>query len=228
MCLTGIPEWEPGRISYDEKDRGDINDMTSGQVFCIFMIGTGLVLLVIVIMSLAKRRMTEPFCLAWGFFALLLLLAGSLLHPTELDRYISVTGILLILFLFYSMLISAYALSRALSVLIRKNRELAVQVSILNAEAERLSRELEAFPCRTEGDSAGCSRAGEKAGRSRAGEAGCSVAGEEVGNSRAEQNPAHCGAGEEETENSGRREEAAGRCRAGEEAGCCATREAGS
>lgn len=211
MCLTGIPEWEPGRISYDEKDRGDINDMTSGQVFCIFMIGTGLVLLVIVIMSLAKRRMTEPFCLAWGFFALLLLLAGSLLHPTELDRYISVTGILLILFLFYSMLISAYALSRALSVLIRKNRELAVQVSILNAEAERLSRELEAFPCRTKGDSVGCCRAGK---------AGCSGA---------EENPGCCVAGEEEAGNSGRREEAAERCRAGEEgAESCGTREAGS
>ena len=113
--------------------------MTSGQVFCIFMIGTGVVLLVIVLLSLAKRRMTEPFCLAWGFFALLLLLAGFLLHPTELDRYISATGMLLILFLFYSVLVSAYALSRALSVLIRKNRELAVQVSILNMEMERIT-----------------------------------------------------------------------------------------
>lgn len=119
--------------------------MTSGQVFCIFMIGTGIFLLATVLLSLAKRRMTEPFCLAWGAFALLLLLAGCLLHPTELDRYISVTGMLLILFLIYSVLVSAYALSRALSVLIRKNRELAVQVSILNAETRRLSRELDAL-----------------------------------------------------------------------------------
>lgn len=117
--------------------------MTSGQVFCIFMIGTGAVLLVVVLLSLAKRRMTEPFCLAWGFFALLLLLAGCLLHPTELDSYISATGMLLLLFLIYSILVSAYALSRALSVLIRKNRELAVQVSILNEETERMSRELD-------------------------------------------------------------------------------------
>lgn len=126
--------------------------MTSGQIFCIFMIGTGAVLLVIVILSLAKRRMTEPFCLAWGLFALLLLLAGCLLHPTELDRYISVTGMLLILFLIYSILVSAYALSRALSVLIRKNRELAVQVSILNAETERLERELGELRGKTEED----------------------------------------------------------------------------
>lgn len=119
--------------------------MTSGQVFCVFMIGTGVILLITVLLSLAKRRMTEPFCLAWGFFALLLLLAGCLLHPTELDKYISATGMLLILFLIYSVLVSAYALSRALSVLIRKNRELAVQVSILNAETERMSRELDAL-----------------------------------------------------------------------------------
>lgn len=119
--------------------------MTSGQVFCVFMIGTGVILLITVLLSLAKRRMTEPFCLAWGLFALLLLLAGCLLHPTELDKYISATGMLLILFLIYSVLVSAYALSRALSVLIRKNRELAVQVSILNAETERMSREMDAL-----------------------------------------------------------------------------------
>lgn len=136
--------------------------MTSGQVFCIFMIGTGVVLLVIVLLSLAKRRMTEPFCLAWGFFALLLLLAGFLLHPTELDRYISATGMLLILFLFYSVLVSAYALSRALSVLIRKNRELAVQVSILNMEMERITGEVNVL----------AEKAGGEAGHSEAEEDG--------------------------------------------------------
>ncbi len=118
--------------------------MTSGNIFCIFMIATGLVLLFVVLVSLAKRRMTEPFCLAWGLFALLLLLAGCLLHPTELDGYISATGMFLLLFLIYSILVSAYALSRALSVLIRKNRELAMQVSILNEEMARIMEELEA------------------------------------------------------------------------------------
>lgn len=129
--------------------------MTSGQVFCIFMIGTGAVLLVIVLLSLTKRRMTEPFCLAWGLFALLLLLAGFLLHPKELDRYISATGILLVLFLFYSILVSAYSLSGALSVLIRKNRELAVQVSLLNMETERLSSKLAELDRRTDRDETG-------------------------------------------------------------------------
>ena len=141
--------------------------MTSGQIFCVFMIGTGAVLLATVLLSLAKRRMTEPFCLAWGLFALLLLLAGCLLHPTELDRYISATGMLLILFLTYSVL-SAYALSRALSVLIRKNRELAVQVSILNAETERMARELYEL-ARKAGD-AGIKAAETGAGETRADE----------------------------------------------------------
>lgn len=116
--------------------------MTSGQIFCIFMIGTGIALLAVVLLSLAKRKMTEPFCLAWGLFALLLLLAGSLLHPTELERYISATGLLLLLFLVYSILVSFYALTRALSVLIRKNRELAMQVSILNEETEKMAEEI--------------------------------------------------------------------------------------
>lgn len=116
--------------------------MTSGQIFCIFMIGTGIALLAVILLSLAKRKMTEPFCLAWGLFAVLLLLAGSLLHPVELNRYISATGMLLLLLLVYSVLISFYALTRALSVLIRKNRELAMQVSILNEETEKMAEEL--------------------------------------------------------------------------------------
>ena len=140
--------------------------MTSGQIFCVFMIGTGAVLLATVLLSLAKRRMTEPFCLAWGLFALLLLLAGCLLHPTELDRYISATGMLLILFLTYSVLVSAYALSRALSVLIRKNRELAVQVSILNAETERMAREL--YELARKAGGAGIKAAETGAGETRA------------------------------------------------------------
>lgn len=142
--------------------------MTSGQIFCVFMIGTGAVLLATVLLSLAKRRMTEPFCLAWGLFALLLLLAGCLLHPTELDRYISATGMLLILFLTYSVLVSAYALSRALSVLIRKNRELAVQVSILNAETERMAREL--YELAGKAGDAGIKAAETGAGETRADE----------------------------------------------------------
>lgn len=116
--------------------------MTSGQIFCIIMIGTGIVLLIVALLSLVKRRMTEPFCLAWGLFALLLLLAGGLLHPVELNRYISATGMLLLLMLVYSVLVSLYALTRAISVLIRKNRELAMQVSILNEETERMEKEL--------------------------------------------------------------------------------------
>lgn len=116
--------------------------MTSGQIFCIFMIATGITLLVVVLLSLVKRKMTEPFCLAWGLFAMLLLLAGILLHPTELDRYISITGMLLLLFLVYSVLISLYALTRVISVLSRRNRELAMQVSILNAETEKMWEEI--------------------------------------------------------------------------------------
>lgn len=40
--------------------------MTLGDLLTIFLIMMGICLLVMAILSLAKRKMTEPFCLAWA------------------------------------------------------------------------------------------------------------------------------------------------------------------
>ena len=46
--------------------------MTLGDLLTIFLIMMGICLLVMAILSLAKRKMTEPFCLAWAIVSVLL------------------------------------------------------------------------------------------------------------------------------------------------------------
>jgi hypothetical membrane protein len=116
--------------------------MEAGLLFCVSFIVTGVCLLVAVIVSLAKHKLTETFSVVWAIFAVLLILAGAAIQPTELARYISTRGMLLLLFIAYSILVGAYFLSTSISRLIRRNQELAMQVSLLNNENARIMQQI--------------------------------------------------------------------------------------
>ena len=116
--------------------------MTIGTLLCVIMIITGVALLLLILLSLARRKLTGSFCLAWGLFAVLLILAGCLLHPSELNHYISLKGLILLLFALYGVIWGLYALSLVVSKLMRRNRELAMHVSLLNQENEQIMERL--------------------------------------------------------------------------------------
>lgn len=116
--------------------------MNSGDILRYIMILFGIVIFAVTTMSLSKRRMTEPFCLAWGFFSLLLVLGGILLRPSGISSYISDVGLILILLIGGLIIVAAYWLSRQVSTQIRRNQELTMQVSLLNEEMGRLKMEL--------------------------------------------------------------------------------------
>ena len=44
----------------------------------------GIIMLVITVLSLAKRSMNESFCLAWGIISVSIIVAGCMLHPKEI------------------------------------------------------------------------------------------------------------------------------------------------
>lgn len=117
--------------------------MNSGDILRYVMVIAGVYLLGMSVISLAKRKMTEPFCLAWGFFSFLLILGGFLLRPTGLSRYISTMGLILALLIGGLVILAAYFLSRQVSDLARKNQELTMQISLLNQENERVLAVLE-------------------------------------------------------------------------------------
>lgn len=114
-----------------------------GVILRIILIAVGGILLATVISSLAKRKMTESFCLTWGLIAIIIILAGILLRPAEWNKYISGTGMMLLLMIGFCIVYGAYFMSGKVSDLIRKNTELAMQVSLLNHEKEELHRRLD-------------------------------------------------------------------------------------
>ena len=98
----------------------------------------GALFLVRSVLSLAKRNMTESFCVFWNLISLLMIFAGILLHPSELNSMISFEGSLMFLIAVVATLEIAFYLSKSLSSLTRRNRELTMQVSLLLHEVDRL------------------------------------------------------------------------------------------
>lgn len=113
------------------------------NVLQIIIIATGIILLIVTINSLAHRKMTESFCLAWGLIALILVLAGFFLRPTEWSRYISPMGLIMVVMIGFCVVYVAYFMSTKVSELSRKNQELAIQVSLLRQENQYILEQLE-------------------------------------------------------------------------------------
>lgn len=117
--------------------------MTLGDLLTIFLIMMGICLLVMAILSLAKRKMTELFCLAWAIVSVLLVICGILIEPSELERYVSLRILILIFLITVGVVWTLWFISTQLSILMRKNQELAMQISLLNQDSERMMKKLE-------------------------------------------------------------------------------------
>lgn len=116
--------------------------MNPGDGLRIFLIVMGLAALVLANISTARRRMMVSFCAVWSVLAVLFILTGALLRPSQWNLYISWSALLLILFGIFLMLAVAFYFSLRVSQLFREARELAIQVSLLNQEIESIRREL--------------------------------------------------------------------------------------
>lgn len=117
--------------------------MAVGDVLRLFVIVAGTYMLLKAILSLAKRKMTEPFCLAWAVLSALMILSGILLNPSQLDGYISTRGLILIIMIVSGILWGLWFISTQVSILKRRNQELAMQISLVNNDCEKILRELE-------------------------------------------------------------------------------------
>ena len=71
-----------------------------------------------------------------------MILAGILLRPSMWNRYISFAGMLLVLLVGFAVIYIAFFVSTKVSELMRKNQELAMQVSLLNWEKDELWKKL--------------------------------------------------------------------------------------
>lgn len=117
--------------------------MNSGDLLRDIMIIGGIILLIATVISLSRRKMTEVFSLAWFFLSILLVAGGILLKPTGIRNYVSTVGLILAVFLGTLVIVAAFWVTLMISRLERQNRELAMQLSILQAEQKQLRKEAE-------------------------------------------------------------------------------------
>ena len=116
--------------------------INSVNVLQIIIIVTGIFLQIVTINSLAHRKMTESFCLAWGLIGLILVLSGLFLRPTEWSSFISPMGLMLVVMIGFCVVYVAYFMSTKVSELSRRNQELAIQVSLLRQENQQIMEQL--------------------------------------------------------------------------------------
>lgn len=114
----------------------------AGLIIKLVIIATGIVMLFITVGSLAKRKMNESFCLAWFVVSVAVIVTGCVVHPIHWNEYISTAGMILLFVILCGVLYAAYYVSLWISELARKNQELAIQVSLLNQENERILKRL--------------------------------------------------------------------------------------
>ena len=115
------------------------------DILRIIMVITGVFLFLLTLASLARRKMTESFSLTWGLISIILILSGMLLRPYGISQFISVTGLLLILIIGFSILFGAFYITSKVSELARKNQELSIQITLLNQENRMMMEKLEEF-----------------------------------------------------------------------------------
>lgn len=119
--------------------------MGVGDVLRIIMIVAGVMLFAIALSSLARRKINESFSLTWGLVAVIFILGGILLRPYEINKYVSVTGLLLITVVGLCVVFGAFYITAKVSEVTRKNQELSIQVTLLNHENRMIMEKLEAL-----------------------------------------------------------------------------------
>ena len=119
--------------------------MTGGLFLRIFMIVLGMYLIVMTLLSLAKRKMTEQFCLVWSVLSVLMIVLGILINPTQIERYIRGRVLVVCLLAVLGVIWGTWFISVQVSILMRKNQELAMQTSLLNRDNEDMQKQINAM-----------------------------------------------------------------------------------
>ncbi len=104
---------------------------------------TGVGLFAITLSSLARRKMTESFCLTWGLVAAMMIVAGLVLRPYGIAGYLSPTAMIVIIVVGYCLIFGLFYITGKVSELARKNQELAIQISLINQENREMMEQIE-------------------------------------------------------------------------------------
>ena len=114
--------------------------ITVSAIIRLSLVLLGGLFLVRSVLSLAKRNMTESFCVFWNILSVLMIFAGIVLNPSGLDSMVSREGVILTLVAVVAILEVAYYLTKSISKVVRQNRELTLQVALMQYQIKALEK----------------------------------------------------------------------------------------
>lgn len=113
--------------------------MEAIDIFRILCIATGILFLILDFRAYVRQKLTESIGLVWMLFSVILIVLGVSSGALSVSDSHIFLWIFLIAFILICLL---FRISMVVSGLILKNQELAMQVSLLNQENERILHEL--------------------------------------------------------------------------------------
>ena len=116
--------------------------MNYGIFLQVLLIVAGVFLLILDISLLAKRKMSEPVSITWGFVAIMFVIAGIILRPNGWIAYMSAAGMVLLVIIGICLIYGLILASCHISETMRKQNEMAMNISLLNQEVVELKRKL--------------------------------------------------------------------------------------
>ena len=108
-------------------------------IFRTLMVATGIVFLLWDFYSYARQKLNESMGLIWAFVSVALIVTGAV---PALSGGVSEWLLICLFIICLLLLFLLFKVTKAVSVLTMKNQELAMQVSLLNQENEKILHRL--------------------------------------------------------------------------------------
>ena len=105
----------------------------------ILMVGTGILFLVLAFWAYTRQKLNDSMALIWAFVSIALVITGAV---PAVSKHLSESLLIFRFIICLLLLFLLFKVSKAVSVLSMKNQELAMQVSLLNQENERILHKL--------------------------------------------------------------------------------------
>lgn len=109
------------------------------MVLRVLLALTGILFLILDFRAYVRQKLTDSMGILWAFVSIVLILTGVVAFPEKYEYNYIVFLVFLVCLL---LLLLLFKVSKTVSVLVMKNQELAMQVSLLNQENERILHKL--------------------------------------------------------------------------------------
>lgn len=116
--------------------------MSSSLFFRLIVIVAGICLMLLTFYMYSKRRLTDNIAMGWAWFSLVMIMAGAIRAWSGWSRALALASYPMVFAMGGLIILIIFGHSVHLSLMIMKNQELALQVSLLNQENEEVVKKL--------------------------------------------------------------------------------------